>query len=63
MFRAGVLAMTGWAALGVLLGVVGVRRLSAIRRSQEQSWKALEARVAAENPPPTTLVEAGPPPA
>jgi hypothetical protein len=61
LFQAGVIAMTGWAALGVLLGVVGVRRLSAMRRSQEESWNALEARIAAEKPPPAALVQAEPP--
>jgi hypothetical protein len=45
----GLIAIGGWAALGLVLGVVGAARARRQSRAQELSWKALDERLAAED--------------
>jgi hypothetical protein len=47
--RAGVTAMVGWAAVGIVLGVAGARRLRRRARAEEQAWKALDVRLSEED--------------
>jgi hypothetical protein len=45
----GVAAMLGWAALGAVLGAVGYRRIEKARRTEEEKFQALEARIRKED--------------
>jgi hypothetical protein len=46
---AGGAAMAGWAALGVLLGAIGHRRLERQQTAAQEAWQTLEARLRAED--------------
>jgi hypothetical protein len=60
----GLLAIGGWAVLGLVLGVTGAARANRQTRAQELVWKGLDDRLAAEDraqaeaAPPAPLTEA-----
>ena len=60
---AGNIAMTGWAALGVLLGAIGARRLAQRHGAARTAYEQLHARLRAEDeatrsvPPPRASVD------
>jgi hypothetical protein len=58
----GLIAIGGWAALGLVLGVVGAARARRQSRAQELSWKALDERLAAEDGAQAEEAPPAPPP-